>query len=262
MQDTVLTDVSDGIATLTLNNPAKLNAWDTPMRARIQAVLEDWNRRSDVKAVILTGAGERAFSAGQDLDETEKFKSGADGAKWFLSWRAFYDSLRNLEKPSVAALNGLAAGSAFQLMMLTDVRVGYPGSKVGQPEINAGIPSVLGPMLMFDRIGLSRTVEMTLMGRMLEAEEAKAIGLIHHLVVAPVAVMPKAREIARQLASKPATAMRLTKKWFRALTQPQYDNAFANGAAIQAEAYASGEPQEAMRRFFAERAKGGRASGG
>lgn len=262
MQDTVLAEVSDGIATLTLNNPSKLNAWDTPMRVRMQTILEDWNRQSDVKAVILTGTGERAFSAGQDLDETEKFKSGAEGGKWFLSWRPFYDSLRNLQKPSVAALNGLAAGSAFQLVMLADVRVGHPGSKLGQPEINAGIPSVLGPMLMFDRIGLSRTVEMTLMGRMIDAADAKAIGLIHYLVDAPSAVMPKALEIARALAAKPTTAMRLTKKWFRTLTQPQYEDAFANGEAIQAEAYASGEPQAAMRRFFAERAKGAKSSRG
>ena len=260
MQNTVLTDVADGIATLTLNKPSKLNAWDTPMRAAVQTVLEDWNQRADVKAVILTGAGDRAFSAGQDLDETEKFQSGEEGSRWFHSWRAFYDSLRNLDKPCVAALNGLAAGSAFQLVMLTDVRVGHPGSKLGQPEINAGIPSVLGPMLMFDRIGLSRTVEMTLMGRMLEAEEAKAVGLIHHLVAAPAAVIPKAREIARALASKPPTAMGLTKRSLRELTQAAYDDAFARGGAIQAAAYASGEPQEAMRRFFAERAKRGTRS--
>lgn len=259
MQDTVLTDVADGIGTLTLNKPSKLNAWDAPMRARVRAVLEDWNERPEVRAVILTGAGERAFSAGQDLDETEKFTSGEEGAKWFHSWRAFYDSLRNLDKPSIAALNGVAAGSAFQLVMLTDVRVGHAGSKLGQPEINAGIPSVIGPMLMFDRFGLSRTVEMTLMGRMLEAVEAKAIGLLHHLVETPAAVIPKARDVARELASKPPIAMRLTKRSLRELTEAAYEDAFARGGAIQAEAYASGEPQAAMRRFFAERAKRGRS---
>ena len=144
----VLTDVTGGIATVTLNKPWKLNAWDTPMRAEIADVLRGWNRDARVRAVVMTGAGDRAFSAGQDLDETEKFQSGNDGANWFESWRGFYNSIRDLDKPCLAALNGVAAGSAFQAAMLTDVRVGHPGVRMGQAEINSGIPSVTGPMLM------------------------------------------------------------------------------------------------------------------
>jgi len=255
MGNAVLTEVADGIGTITLNKPEKLNAWDTPMRAELQGVLEAWNRDPEVRAIILTGAGDRAFSAGQDLDETEKFTSGEHGSDWFHSWRSFYESFRKLEKPIIAALNGVAAGSAFQVVMLTDIRVGHRGSRMGQPEINSGIPSVLGPMLMTHRIGLSRTIELTLMGRIMEAEEAHAIGLLHYLVDHPTEVMPKAREIARHLMEKPPTALRLTKQWFQEMTQAAFDEAFAKGGAIQAEAYASGEPQAAMRKFFAERAK-------
>jgi enoyl-CoA hydratase len=255
MVEAILTDISATIGTITLNKPWKLNAWDTPMRAEIRAVLEDWNTQAGVRAIILTGAGDRAFSAGQDLDETEKFRSGAEGADWFHSWHAFYGAIRNLDKPCVAALNGVAAGSAYQAVMLTDVRVGHPGSRLGQPEINAGIPSVLGPMLMNDRIGLSRTIELTLTGRLMEAAEAHAVGLIHYLVERPEQVIPKAREIAELMAAKPPIAMRLNKGRFRQVTQATFDEAFAGGGAIQAEAYASGEPQEAMRRFFADRAE-------
>lgn len=261
MTDFVLTDISDGIGTITLNKPAKLNAWDGPMRADVQTILEEWNTREDVRAIIVTGSGDGAFSAGQDLDETEKFKSGDEGAAWFRSWRAFYDAMRDLDKPIVAALNGVAAGSAFQFAMLTDVRVGHPGSRMGQPEINSGIPSVLGPMLMRERIAFSRTVELVLMGRIMEAEEAANIGLIHYLVDTPDQVMPKAREIANVLASKPPIAMRLTKRRFREVTQDAYEEAFANGAVIQEEAYASGEPQAAMREFFAVRAERRKQSG-
>ena len=261
MTDFVLTDITDGIGTITLNKPSKLNAWDGPMRSEVQAILEDWNSRDDVRAIIVTGSGDAAFSAGQDLDETEKFKSGEEGGAWFRSWRAFYDAMRNLDKPIVAALNGVAAGSAFQFAMLTDVRVGHPGSRMGQPEINSGIPSVLGPMLMRERIAFSRTVELVLMGRIMEAEEAAAIGLIHYLVETPDEVMPKAREIATVLASKPPIAMRLTKRRFREVTQGAYEEAFANGAVIQEEAYASGEPQAAMREFFAVREERRKQSG-
>jgi enoyl-CoA hydratase/carnithine racemase len=267
MSTAILTDVTDGIATLTLNKPHKLNAWDTPMRAEVASKLRAWNKDTKVRAVILTGAGDRAFCAGQDLDETEKLQSGEQGAGWFGSWRDFYNSIRELDKPCLVALNGVAAGSAFQAVLFCDVRVGHAGSRMGQPEINAGIPSVTGPMLMLPRIGLSRTMELTLTGRMMEAAEAHAIGLIQYLVESPAEVMPKAREIAMMMAAKPPIAMRLNKQRFRQVTQAAFDEAFENGGPYQAEAFASGEPQAAMRAFFAERArrraertKGGKAS--
>jgi enoyl-CoA hydratase len=261
MSDAVLTEIKNGVATITLNRPAKLNAWDTPMRAEICMHLESWNRSAGVRAVILTGAGDRAFSAGQDLDETQKIKGGADGLEWFQSWRRFYDSLRKLEKPCVAALNGVAAGSAFQFALQTDVRIGHPGSRMGQPEINSGIPSVLGPMLMMERLGISRTIELTLTGRIMEAAEAHAIGLIHYLVPRPEDVMPKALELAEQLTSKPQVAMRLTKRRFNEMSQAAYEDALRAGGPIQAEAYATGEPQATMRGFFEERARRRAAKG-
>src|ERR1043165_5887093 len=253
MSDAVLTEIIGGIGTITLNKPWKLNAWDTPMRAEITAQLNDWNRDPAVRAVIMTGAGERAFCAGQDLEETEKFQSGHEGANWFQSWQYFYNAIRGLDKPCLAALNGVAAGSAFQAVMLTDVRVGHAGVRMGQPEINAGIPSVTGPMLMLPRIGLARTMELTLTGRMMEAEEAHLIGLINYLVSRPEEVMPKAREVAEVMAGKPAIAFRLNKQRFRQVTQEAFEEAFRNGGKYQAEAYASGEPQATMRRLFAAR---------
>lgn len=254
MSESVLVEIDAGIAVVTLNKPEKLNAWDGPMRARLTQALDEFNADDSVRAVILTGAGDRAFSAGQDLEETQAFTSGEEGEAWFLSWRAFYDAVRGLSKPCIAALNGVAAGSAFQFAMLTDVRVAHPGVRMGQPEINSGIPSVLGPMLMNQRLGLSRTIELTLTGRMMDAEECRRIGLIHYLVPQGQ-VMAKAREVAALLAAKPPIAMRLNKQRFREVTQPAFDEAFEAGRAIEREAYASGEPQEMMARFFAEREK-------
>ena len=253
MADSVLVSIEDGVATLTLNRPERLNAWHTPMREAVAGALGALNGDASVGAIILTGAGDRAFSAGQDLAETMAFDSGEAGREWFLSWRAFYDSLRNLDKGCVAALNGVAAGSAFQFAMLADVRVGHPGTRMGQPEIDSGIPSVLGPMLMLPRLGLSRTVELTLTGRMMDGEECHRIGLIHHLVE-PHRVMEKAREVAAALAAKPPLAMRLNKRRFREISEPDFAEAFAAGAAIEAEAFDSGEPQREMEQFFAVRA--------
>jgi len=253
MSDSVLVSVDGGVGCITLNRPERLNAWDTPMREEVSAALAELDADDSVRAIILTGAGDDAFSAGQDLAETMAFTCAEDAERWFLSWREFYNGLRGLEKGCVAALNGVAAGSAFQFALLTDVRVGHPGTRMGQPEINSGIPSVLGPMLMLSRIGLSRTIELTLSGRMMDGEECHHVGLIHHLV-AREQVMAKAREVAELLAAKPPIAMRLNKRRFKEVTQRDFDEAFEQGAAIEAEAFAAGEPQAEMQRFFEERA--------
>ena len=246
-------DRNDKTAIITLNRQDKLNAWDTDIRMGLADLLGTLNADESVRAIIITGAGDRAFCAGQDLEETMGFSSGEEGHKWFLTWKDFYDSVRQLDKPIIAALNGVAAGSAFQFAMLTDIRIGHPGSNMGQPEINAGIPSVLGPLLMVPRLGLSRTVELVLNGRMMDGEECHRIGLIHQLVD-PDQVMPTALKAAESLGAKPPIAMRLNRQRFREMTQADFDDAFVKGAAIEAEAFASGEPQRAMEAFFAARA--------
>ena len=252
MTNPVIVSVEGGIGVITLNRPEKLNAWDTPMRNLVAEALTGFNVDDSVRAVIITGSGDLAFCAGQDLAETQSFESGEDGREWFLSWRGFYDSIRRLDKGCVAALNGVAAGSAFQFALLADVRVGHAGVRMGQPEINSGIPSVLGPMLMMSPLGHSRTVELTLTGRMMEASECHQLGLLHHLVSA-TEVMSKAREVADVLASKPPIAMRLTKQRFYQVTQPAFDEAFEAGQRIEAEAFDSGEPQHSMDEFFSKR---------
>ena len=245
----------DGEVTIiTLNRPEKLNAWHRPMRAELREAFKAANQDPAVRAVIITGAGDRAFSAGQDLEETQQFLSGDQGAEWLDEWRVFYDTMRSIEKPMIAALNGVAAGSAFQVTLLCDIRIGHAGVRMGQPEINSGIPSVMGPWMMNERLGLSRTVELTLMGRMMMAEECHRIGILHHLVPREQ-VMAKALEIARNLASKPAIAIRLNKRRFREVTEPAFQNACESGKRIQREAYASGEPQRFMAKFFEDRRK-------
>lgn len=240
-----------GVAVVTLNRPDRYNAWHAAMRIEVADVIRELNADGRVRAIVLTGAGDRAFSAGQDLAETQQFDAER-GAQWLDEWRNMYGAIRELDKPVVAALNGVAAGSAFQVALLCDVRVGHPGSSMGQPEINSGIPSTLGPWLMWDTIGRSRTIELTLTGRMMDGEECHRIGLIHHLV-AREQVMAKAMEVARELAAKPPLAMRLNKRNFRQITEPGFQEAEEAGKAIQREAYGSGEPQAMMAKFFAER---------
>ncbi|HEX3723581.1 MAG TPA: enoyl-CoA hydratase/isomerase family protein, partial [Nitrolancea sp.] len=167
-------EMHDRIAIITLNRPERFNAWHSPMRIEVAEAFQACNVNPDVQAIIVTGAGENAFSAGQDLAEAQEFDASR-AVEWMGEWHAMYGAIRSMDKPVVAALNGVAAGSAFQVALLCDVRVGHAGSAMGQPEINSGIPSTLGPWLMQDMLGRSRTIELTLTGRMMDGVECHTL---------------------------------------------------------------------------------------
>ena len=181
MFDFIKTEEIENVGIITLNRPDVLNAWHKPMRKEFSVALETYEEDPAIRAIILTGTGDRAFCAGQDFNEAKNFDP--DGAKdWIEEWRSLYGLIRRLSIPLIAALNGVAAGSGFQVALLADVRIGHPGVKMGQPEINSGILSITGPWIMREMLGLSRTIELTLSGRMMDAEECQQIGLIHKLV--------------------------------------------------------------------------------
>lgn len=249
--DPVLLERRGAVGLITLNKPAKLNAWDRPMRDEIVAALRRYDAEEGVRAVVMTGTGERAFSAGQDFAEAHDFD--ADRAEaWIREWETFYGLLRRLTKPIVAALNGTAAGSAFQVALLCDIRVAHDKVTMGQPEINSGIASITGPWIMKEILGMSRTIELTLTGRMMGAEECQRIGLIHHLV--PRAqVLDKALEVANELGAKAPLAMRLDRAWFADMTEAAFRHTFDAAIRSHRQSYASGEPARKMEEFMTAR---------
>ncbi|WP_029619660.1 enoyl-CoA hydratase/isomerase family protein [Pseudorhizobium marinum] len=252
MSEFVLVETIGSVRKLTLNRPEKLNAWNTPMRDQLITALEAAEADASVRAILLTGAGDRAFGAGQDLSESKGFD--ADRAEsWMAEWKRLYNLFRLGSKPIVAALNGLAAGSAFQVSLLCDLRVAHAGVKMGQPEINSGIATVTGSWIMREFLGLARTIDLTLTGRMLDAQEAFSFGLISRLVDQDQ-VQSEALKLAEFLAEKPPVAMRLNRQRFAELTQAGFEDAMTAGVRIQREAYASGEPQAMMEKFLAVRA--------
>ncbi len=256
MSDVVEGWKEDGVGFIRLNKPRKLNARDASMRVQVVEYLNVYEKDGEVGAIVLTGAGDRAFCAGQDLEEAKTFDESASG-DWIRSWELFYGVIRGLSKPLIIALNGLAAGSAFQVALLGDIRVGHPGVRMGQPEINAGIASVTGPWIMNLMLGMSRTVELTLTGRLMNAEECRQIGLLHHVVPA-ADVMQRAGQIARELAAKPPMAMRLDKQCFREMTEASFRSTIDLATRLHAVSYASGEPQKISESFFQDRRKRGR----
>lgn len=247
----VLVERRGTTALVTLNRPAALNAVSTEMREALIATLAQVNGDSAVGAVAMTGAGERAFCSGQDLNETARYTVD-DVEHWLTRLHAMYRAVRDLDKPCIAAWNGVAAGAGYQIGLCCDLRVGFPELKLGQPEIRAGLASIVGSYLMTLHLGLSQNVQMSLTGELTTGQRAYELGLINHLVPRDQ-VLERSLTLAAELAKLGPTAVRLTKQRFREQTQAGFDGALQAAKKAQREAYMSGEPQEAMRKFLERR---------
>jgi enoyl-CoA hydratase/carnithine racemase len=247
MTELVLCETDGEIALLTINRPEARNAINFEVMDALEARLAALNADPAIRGAVLTGAGEQAFSAGMDIKVAAAFDAEA-AASWMRRLKRFFSAIRDLDKPLVAAVNGIAAGAGYQVALLCDVRIGHAEARMGQTEINVGLASVVGAQIMALSLGHSRTVELTLSGRLMDGKECHAIGLFHRLVDRRD-VMPQAITAARELGAKPPNAMRLTKQRLREVTQAAFDSAFEAGARLQAEAYRSGEPQAVMAAF-------------
>ena len=246
----VTQEIQDGVAVLRFNRPDALNALDSNMRKGIVAALGTMASREDVRAIVLTGAG-RAFAAGVDLKEAQSVRPENVEA-WFGEMRDVYHAIRMVEKPVVAAINGVAAGAGFQMALVADFRVGCPSTRMGQPEINAGIPSVMGSFWMSLHLSLAKNMELSYTGRLMDAGECQTLGLLN--AMAPDArLIAEARAAAAEIAAKPPIAFQQTKRRFREVTQAAFEDAFRAAVEGQRACYEAGEPQEVMARFLAER---------
>ena len=243
MSDSPVLDRREGaVAVVTLNRPHALNALNLEMRDLLPQTLRRLDD-DDVRALVLTGSGDRAFSAGFDERTVQEH---------FLHLGALYQSVRAVGKPAVVALNGLAAGFGLQVALHADMRIAHPEVRMGQPEVRAGIPSTVGPYIIERVVGHARAVELSLTGRLVDAETCLAWGMVNEIVPRE-RVMPRALELAQELAALPPVAMRLTKRRLLDRTQPDYDETVLAATRYQEEAYRSCEPRRVAAEFLAQR---------
>lgn len=247
----VVVAVEDGIAIVTLNRPAQMNAVNSAMRRGLIDALGALNANDAVRAVVLSGAGERAFCAGQDLAEAAAL-TPPQIEPWLREQRAMYQAVRDLDKPCVAAVRGVAAGAGFQVALCADWRLTTADSRWGQPEVKAGLASIVGTYLMTLHIGQTHNVQMSLSGDLISGQRAYDIGLVTQLC-ATQALMSEAIERARALSALPATAVRVSKQRLRETTQAGFDDACEAGIRGQLACFASGEPQQVIARFLKKR---------
>lgn len=238
----------DNVAVISLNRPDRMNAVNQALRSGLTAALQAANGDDSIRAVVLCGSGDKAFCAGQDLTESAAM-SWQNLVSWLHAQRDMYQAVRNLDKPCIAAINGVAAGAGFQIALCADIRIIAPATRIGQPEVKAGLASIVGSYLMTLHVGHTHNISMSLQGELITGSRAYEIGLVTELAE-DSAVLDRAIEIADRLASLPPTAMRVSKQRFREMTQAGFDEAVMAGVRAQLECYASGDPQRAAAAFL------------
>ena len=205
----VLTEVQDGVATLTLNRPDKLNALDQAMVDGLHAALDLCAADPQVRALVLRGAGEKAFAAGADVAQLRD-RRAADALQAINA--SLFDKLARFPTPTIAAVRGFALGGGCELAVACDLRVAGESARFGQPETGLGILAAAGATWRLPAlIGLGRAREMLFTGRLVGAPEALSIGLVNR-VVADADVLAAAQETARLIAANDPQATRLTKQ--------------------------------------------------
>lgn len=204
---TVLTEVKDRIATVTVNRPEKLNALNDGVLDEIGAAFHGVQGDDAVGAVVLTGAGPKAFVAGADIAELAKM-TGLSAEAVSAKGQALMDAIENLGKPVVAAVNGYAFGGGLELALACHLRVFSSTAKVGLPEVGLGlIPGYGGTQRLPRIVGRGRALEMILTGDPIDAETALRYGLANR-VVAPEALMEEARKLAGAILGRGPVAVR------------------------------------------------------
>lgn len=201
------TETNDHIHTITINRPKKLNALNRGTIAELSTALDKAEKDDEVKVLILTGSGEKAFVAGADIAEFHKFsveqgkELSADGHQ------SLFDKVENLSKPVIGAVNGFALGGGLELAMSCHFRLASGNAKMGLPEVSLGvIPGYGGTQRLPQLIGKGRANEMIMTAGMISADQALQYGLVNH-VVAQEELLNKAKEIASKIAGNSTVAI-------------------------------------------------------
>jgi enoyl-CoA hydratase len=205
--ENLLLEQSGAVAIVTVNRPRVLNALNAPTLDELRRVALQMKHDDSVRVVVLTGAGEKSFIAGADINELA-VQTPVSGREHALRGQHVFDLFENLGKPVIAAINGYALGGGCELAMACTLRIAADTAKIGQPEINLGIlPGYAGTQRLARLVGKGKAMELILTGVQITAAEAERIGLVNRVVPA-ASLMSEVRALAASLANNAPIAMR------------------------------------------------------
>ncbi len=245
------------VATITVHNPTRLNALDSALITQLTATFASLAAEDAIRAVILTGAGSRAFIGGADITEMAALATPADAHAFITRLHQCCDALRRIPVPTIARINGYCFGAGLELAACCDLRLAADTARFGMPEVKLGIPSVIEAALLPALVGWGRTRQMLLLGHTFGTADALAAGLIERSDADLDAALDE--WLAELMTSAPA-AVRLQKQLIRAWERLPLEDAIAAGIDSFAAAFATPEPKQAMAAFLAaQRARKPRA---
>jgi enoyl-CoA hydratase/carnithine racemase len=248
--ETLAVEVVDRVAVVTLSRPEVHNALNDLLVAELRSVLAGLADDDAVGAVVLTGAGEKAFAAGADIGEVSRYTPETALRSEF---QRVFDLVEEFPKPTIAAVNGVALGGGCELAMACDIRIASASARFALPETALGVlPGAGGTQRLARLVGTGRAVELILTGRLVDATEAREIGLVTS-VVRPEELLDAARATAAQILARGPLAVRLATLVVRAGMDADQRTGQVVERLAQALLYTTGDKQEGTAAFLEKR---------
>jgi enoyl-CoA hydratase len=246
----ILLETNDRIATLTINRPDKRNALNQATRDEIVRALDEL-QSSAVRVLLITGAGDKAFIAGADIGEFEG--RTALTQRDVMKQRRIFDAVEEFPKPVIAMINGFCLGGGMELALACDLRIAAETAKLGQPEINLGIiPGGGGTQRLTRLVGEGKAMELILTGDLIDAAEAKALGLLNQ-VVAPGQLQDTVLALANRIAEKSPVALRMAKEAVKSASRMNLREGLERETDLFCLTFTSEDKSEGVRAFFEKR---------
>jgi enoyl-CoA hydratase len=253
MFENIKLEYEGAIAILTVNRPEKRNAVNNATVEEINRVLSELEKNDGVRVLILTGAGDKAFIAGADINELAR-RDTLLGRSESRRRQEVYTRVEMMEIPSIAAINGFALGSGLELAMACTLRVASSSSKLGLPEVKLGmIPAAGGTQRLPRLVGMGRAMEMILIGEPITADQALSIGLVNR-VVALESLMEEAKKLAAVLSSNPKMAIQYAKEAVLRYNEGSFAAGLAHESYLHALSCGTQDKREGLSAFLEKRA--------
>ena len=252
MSKTVLLEVKNRIGYITINRPEALNALSSQVLADLNEVLDQVENSEDIRVVIVTGSGEKAFVAGADIKEMD-LMSPIQAFEYMTFANNTFTRLSDLRQPTIAVLNGYALGGGMELALSTDIRIGYEKTVVGFPEVGLGIiPGFAGTQRMSRLIGTSRTKELIFTARTVKGQEAYELGILNKLVSVEE-LLSSAEELAAAMIKNAPLAVEKAKHVIQIGSELPLKNAIRLETEAEALLFSTEDKVEGMHAFVEKR---------
>jgi enoyl-CoA hydratase len=252
MYKTLIYEKKDNIGLLTINRPEKMNAISRELTSELKQLLDEIESDEELRVLVITGAGDKAFVAGADVYEIVD-REAKMGRRVSKERQEIFSRIENLHVPSIAAVNGYALGGGLELALACSIRICSEKAQFGAPEVKLGIiPGDGGTQRLPRLVGLGRAMEMILTGDFIDAQEACRIGLVNR-VVPPEKLMSAAMELAQKIASRPPLAVRYAKEAVNRSQEGATGSGFALESFLHALSCTTEDKKEGVAAFLEKR---------